>query len=227
MTDGAKTAKLFPESRADLYRMLQTSDGWFDGQIAYEQVRDPHAPYEVGQVDCESVHVSASPYQGCDVEVYRNRHVVSEVRGKRSCSLRVERMWTERMSFDEFRMSEWWAQTIGKFGGGDCDASEIFVRCDDSDCCDGPNSYVHVSAQCERHWRDWLGNGRLAKGHDDVMLWLQGNGDVGFILNGTAYEMTVGELAECIEQARAFAAAGVEIEDGRLTAMVGGKDGDE
>lgn len=215
--------KTEPENRADLYRMLETSNGWFDGQIEYEQVRDPHADYVVGEVDSESTHVSASPYNGCDVVVYRNRHVVSDVRGPRSCSLDVQRIWTKRMTFDEFRASEWWEPTIEKFAGGSCDASEIFVRCDETDEGDGtgPDAYVHISAQCERHYRDFLNNNRLAKGHDDVSLWLQGNGDVGLTLNGKTYELDVNDLVECIEQARAFREFGVELDDGKLVVKLG------
>lgn len=218
-------AKTEPENRADLYRMLQTSKGWFDGQIEYEQVRDPEEDPVVGMVDCESTHVSASPYQGCDVSVYRQRHVVSEVRGPRSCSLRVQRVWTNEMTFDEFRASEWWGPTIEKFADGSCDASEVFVRCDetDEDGGTGPSGYVHVTAQCERHYRDWLGNERLGKGFDSVGLWLHGNGDMGVTVNGETYELGVSELVGLIERARAFEAAGVELDDGRLTVEVRGK----
>lgn len=214
--------KTEPENRADLYRMLQTSSGWFDGLIESEQIKDPQADYEVGMVSSESTHVSASPYQGCDVMVYRNRDVVAEVRGPKSCTLDVQRVWTEEMTFEEFRASEWWRPTIERFANGSCDASEIFVKSDDSECGVGSGAYAYVTAQCESHYRDWLGNTRLTKGHDEVSLWLQGNGEMGFTLNGKTYELEVSELAEFIEQARAFREAGIALEDGKLTVELRG-----
>lgn len=211
--------KTEPESKADLYRMLQTSSGWFDGQIEYKGVRNVHDTPTVGMVDSESTHVTASPYQEDDVVVYRQQHVISEIRGPSSFSLDTKRIWTRLMTFDEFKASEWWEPTITKFAGGSCDASEIFVTCDetDDDGGIGPNGYVHITAQCERHYHDWLDNSRLDKGFDKVSLWLQGNGDMGVTVNGETYELSVSELAECIKQARAFAAAGIKLEDGVLS----------
>ena len=218
-------AKSEPENRADLYRMLETSNGWFDGTIESRQLKEPGADYEIGMVDSESTHVSASPYQECDVMVYRQRHVVSELRGPRSCSLDVQRVWTKEMTFDEFKASEWWEPTIKRFAKGSCDASEIYVKCDESneDGDIGPNSYIHVTAQCEKHYRDWLGNPRLDKGFNIVSLWLQGNGDMGFTLNGETYEFDVSELPGLIEKARAFDEAGVILEDGKLTVELRGE----
>lgn len=213
--------KTEPENKADLYRMLQTSNGWFDGQITYESMRDTTADPEVGMVDCESTHVSASPYQDCDVMVYREQHVISKVRGRGAYSLDVKRVWAKPMTFEEFKNSEWWEPTITKFKDGSCDASEIFVKCDetspDEDGGIGSESYVHISAQCERHYRDWLNNSRLAKNFDKVSLWLQGNGDMGFTFNDKTYEFSADELVEYIEKARAFDEAGVTLEDGTVT----------
>ena len=210
--------KTEPENRADLYRMLKTSSGWFDGQIDYVYLRGKSDP-EVGMVDCESTHVAANPYQGCDVMVYREQHVITKVRNDHSYSLTIKQLWTKRMTFDEFRDSEWWSPTIEKFADGSCDASEIFVKCDETDECGGvgSESYVHVTAQCEQHYHDYLNNSRLSKGFDRVSLWLQGNGDMGVTLNGETYEITVEELVEYIEQARAFENAGVRLEDGKVT----------
>lgn len=219
--------KTEPENRADLDRMLLTSSGWFDGLIESEQIRDPHADLEVGMVDRESTHVSASQYQGCDVMVYRDRHVVSEVHRPGSFSMNVQRVWTKEMTFEEFKASEWWRPTIERFANGDCDASEIFVKCYED--CDadgtGPSSRVCITAQCERYYHDWLNNSRLANGFDEVSLWLQGSGDMGFALNGKTYEFEVSELAGFIEQARAFKEAGIALEDGKLTVEL--RDGSE
>ena len=159
--------KKVPECKADLYRMLETSEGWFDGQIEYKDLKGKSDP-EVGMVESESTHVAANPYQGCDVMVYRQQHVITEVRSAGSFSLTTQRLWTKRMTFAEFRDSEWWGPTITKFAKGSCDASESFVRCDETDDDGGVGSggYVHITAQCEKHYRDWLGNTRLAKGFD-------------------------------------------------------------
>lgn len=213
--------KVLPENKADLYRMLQTSTGWFDGMIEHEQVKPPEADYELGMVESESTHVSTSPFEECDVVVHCDRRVVSKVRGPRACSLDVQRVWTRRLTFEDFKASEWWRPTVEKFADGSCDASEIFVKSDNSECGVGSGAYAYVTAQCERHYRDWLGNTRLAKGYDEVSLWLQGNGDMGFTLNGKTYELEVSELADLIEQVRAFEAAGITLEDGKLTVEVG------
>lgn len=215
--------KKVPENKADLYRMLQTSNGWFNGQIDYESFSFPNDTPEVGMTYGESTHVSASPYHASDVEVYRQREVVSEVRGAGSLSLDVQRVWTKKMTFDEFRASEWWEPTIKKFADGSCDASEIFVKCEETGGV-GSDSYVCITAQCERHYQDFLNNGRVAKGFDSVELWLQGNGDMGITLDGETYDVNVEELVEYIEQARAFENAGVTIEDDELTVKLNRKE---
>lgn len=211
--------KIEPENKADLYRMLETSEGWFDGMIEYKTVRDMKVDPEVGMVDSESIHVAANPYQGCDVKVYQEQHVITEVRSGGSLSLTIKQPWAKEMTFAEFRDSEWWGPTITKFAKGSCDASEIFVRCDETDDDGGVGSegYVHITAQCEKHYRDWLGNTRLAKGFDTVGLWVQGDGEMGVTLNDETYELSVSELVGYIERARAFDEAGVKLEDGKVT----------
>lgn len=206
-------AKKEPENVADLARMIDTSTGWFDGTVSWKDLRCGK-PYEVGMESDESVHVAAREYSDT-VEVYLLRNVVSKVRSPSSCSLEGRRAWSKEMSFDEFRASEWWPMAMEKFKDGSCDASEVYVMAESDG--EGRNGHVEVTAQCERRYRDFLGNSRTSKDVDKVVFWLCGNGDAGFSFNGDDYEFSIEDLAGYVKRAREFEDAGVKMEDGMLT----------
>lgn len=105
-----------PQTFEDLWLMRATSNEWFDGQVRYKNVRNGSNP-EVGAVDSVSWHVVPSSER---VHIIKNTHVISEVRANgHSFSCRVEsETVAEYHSMDEFRDSEWWDLTMGKFAGG-------------------------------------------------------------------------------------------------------------
>lgn len=162
-----------PRTFEDLWLMRDTSKEWFDGQVRYENVRNGADP-EVGMVDSMSWRVI--PFSDC-VRVYRNTHVICEVRGSCSFSCRVEgETVAEYRSMEDFRASEWWDLTMEKFAGGDADASWLrTVELDGEEAeADptwigyGPSARVEMGVGSQ--YRDWLGNVRQDKGHDTLSI---------------------------------------------------------
>lgn len=215
-----------PRSIADLKRMIATSSGWFDGLLKSRRLLAEGEENEVGKATREEVKVRTG-WLGDSMSVVCEQWVTSEIKDGSCYSSTSRTLWEKPMTFEEFRASEWWELAMEKFKDGSCDASEIYARhyYEDEEG-EGPLSCAHITAQCERRYRDWLNNSRLAKGHDKVELWVQGNGDAGFAFNGREYEFGVSELAEIIEKARAFDEAGVELHDGELSVKVGKGGGD-
>lgn len=202
--------KKFPENCADLKRMIDTSSKWFDGTIDWADLRGG-GDYEVGMAVNQATKVSV---HGDTVTVRRTRDIVKEIRGG-GCSCTVETVWCENMTFYEFMVSEWWDMAMDAFKDGDCHADSIYVKCDGDDGC------RYLDAHIERHYRDWLGNMRLSRGYDECSVWLQSNGDMGFSFENETVEGDAEELFGLIAEAKAFRAAGIRLEDGKLTVEVG------
>lgn len=220
-------AKIEPENIADLQRMIETSNGWFDGLLKSRKLIAEGEENEVGKATREETKVRVG-WLGDTMSVVCCRWVTSELHSRSSYSSTCEEVWEKPMTFEEFKSSEWWELAMEKFKGGSCDASEIFARHDDEEEeGDGPKSYASITAQCEKRYRDWLNNNRLDKGYNTVRFWVYGNGDAGFSFNGKNYEFDVSELAGIIEKVRAFDEAGVELRDGELVVKVGKEDGDD
>lgn len=163
-----------PETFEDLWLMRETSKGWFDGQLRYEDVRKGADP-EVGAVNSVSWHVAPSSDR---VRVYKSTHVICEVRGSRSFSCNVENETVaEYRSMVEFRASEWWGPTMERFAGGDADASWLrTVDLDGEEIADGEPQWIGygpstcLDVAVGRQYRDWLGNTRQNKGHDTLSI---------------------------------------------------------
>ena len=164
-----------PKTFEDLWLMRETSNGWFDGQLKYVNVRKGADP-DVGMVDSVSWHVVPTSNR---VRVVMKTHVISEVRsGGRSLSLRIESEdVAEYRSMEAFRDSEWWGPTVEKFAGGDADASWLrTVDLDGEEVADreprwigyGPSTCLDVKVG--RQHRDCLGNTRQDKGHDTLSI---------------------------------------------------------
>ena len=204
-----------PQTFEDLWLMRETSKAWFDGQLRYENVRKEAEP-EVGMVDSVSWHVA--PYSD-RVRVYRNTHVISEMRGVRSFSCEVKgETVAEYRSMEAFRASEWWGLTMEKFVGGDADASWLRTVDLDGEEVDadptwigyGPSTCLDVAVG--RQYRDWLGNTRQGKGHDTMSIRVERmSGDLWLCHDGHVVEGTVEEIAAAVSLVERLRGLGIEI----------------
>lgn len=218
MSEEAKEPKTFE----DLWLMRETSNAWFDGQLRYEDVHKGVEP-EVGAVDSVSWHVAPSSDR---VRVYKDTHVICEVRGSRSFSCRAERETVaEYRSMEEFRASEWWELTMEKFAGGDADASWLrTVDLDGEEVADreprwigyGPSASVEMEVGSQ--YRDWLGNTRQNAGHDTLSIRVERmSGELWLRCGEHEVEGTVEEIAEAMMFADRLRRIGVEVEEESIT----------
>ena len=211
-----------PKTFEDLWLMRETSNEWFDGQLSYEDVRKGADP-AVGMVDGVSWHVAPSSDR---VRVYRNTHVICEVRGRFSFSYRAERETVaEYRSMEAFRDSEWWDLTMEKFAGGDADASWLrTVDLDGEEVADreprwigyGPSTSVEMEVGSQ--YRDWMSNTRQNKGHDTLSIRVERmSGELWLRCGEHEVEGTVEEIAEAMMFADRLRRIGVEVEDESIT----------
>lgn len=207
-----------PRTFEDLWLMRDTSKEWFDGQVRYENVRNGADP-EVGMVDSMSWHVI--PFSDC-VRVYRNTHVICEVRGSRSFSCRVEgETVAEYRSMEDFRASEWWDLTMEKFAGGDADASWLrSVELDGEEIADGEPQWIGygpstcLDVKVGRQYRDWLGNTRQDKGHDTLSIRVERmSGELWLRCGKHEVEGTVEEIETAMMLVERLRDLGVEVGD--------------
>ena len=221
-----------PRTFEDLWLMRETSKGWFDGMVRYENVRKGAAP-EVGAVDSVSVHVAPASDR---VRVYKNTHVICDVRpGGKSFSCEVEgETVAEYRSMEAFRASEWWGLTMEKFAGGDADASWLRTVDLEGEEVDadpiwigyGPSTCLDMKVG--RQYRDWLGNTRQDKGHDTLSIRVERmSGELWLRCGGHEVEGTVEEIEEAMTLMDRLKSLGVEVGDETITVPLPKREGDE
>lgn len=223
-----------PKTFEDLWLMRETSNGWFDGQLKYVNVRKGDDP-EVGMVDSVSWHVIASSDR---VRVYRKTHVICEARGRHSFSCRVEgETVAEYRSMEAFRDSEWWDLTMEKFAGGDTDASWLrAVDLDGEEIEDGEPRWIgygpstSVEMGVGSQYRDWLGNTRQGKGHDTLSIRVERmSGELWLRCGKHEVEGTVEEIAGAVALMGRLRRLGVEVGHAEIRVPIaegGDEDGD-
>lgn len=211
-----------PRTFEDLWLMCETSKAWFDGALRFEDVRKGADP-EVGAVDSISWHVAPSSDR---VRVYRNTHVISEVKlggHSFSCEVKGETV-AEYRSMAEFRASEWWDLTMEKFVGGDADASWLLtveldgeeVGVDPTWIGYGPD--VTLSVDVGNRYRDWLGNHRQGKGHSTLDIRVDRmSGTLSLFLDGHEVNGTVEEIEAAMSLVERLVGLGVEVDDRKIT----------
>ena len=223
-----------PRTFEDLWLMRETSNEWFDGKLRYEDVRKGADP-EVGTVDSVSWHVAPSSDR---VRVYRNTHVICEVRGSSLFSCRIEsETVAEYRSMEAFRDSEWWDLTMKKFAGGDADASWLrTVDLNGEEIADGelqwigygPSAWVEMGVGSQ--YRDWLGNVRQDRGHDTLSIRVERmSGELWLRCGEHEVEGTVEEIAEAVALVGRLRRLGVEVGHAEIRVPIaeeGDEDGD-
>ena len=211
-----------PRTFEDLWLMRETSKEWFDGQLRYENVRNGADP-EVGMVDSMSWHVVPSSDR---VRVYRNTHVIEEVRQNgHSLSLRTKsETLASYDTMEAFRASEWWDLTMEKFAGGDADASWLRTVDLEGEEVDadpiwigyGPSTCLDMKVG--RQYRDWLGNTRQDKGHDTLSIRVERmSGELWLRCGGHEVEGTVEEIEAAMTLMNSLKSLGVEVGDETIT----------
>lgn len=227
MSEEAKEPKTFE----DLWLMRETSKEWFDGQLRYEDVRKGSDP-EVGTVDGVSWHVVPLSDR---VLVYRNTHVICEVRGSRSFSCRVKgETVAEYRSMEAFRASEWWGLAMEKFAGGDADASWLrTVELDGEEVVDGEPQWIGygpstcVEMGVGSQYRDWLGNTRQDKGHETLSIRVERmSGELWLRCGEHEVEGTVEEIEAAMTLMERLSDLGVEVGDGAITVPLPKREGE-
>ena len=207
-----------PRTFDDLWLMRETSKGWFDGQLRYENVSNGADP-EVGMVDSMSWHVR--PFQN-RVSVELHTHVIEEVRQNgRSLSLRTKsETLASYDTMEAFRASEWWDLTMEKFAGGDADASWLrSVELDGEEVGVEPTwvGYgpdVTLSVEVGRQYRDCLGNTRQDKGHGTLDVRVERmSGDLYLCHDGHVVEGTVEEIEAAMTLVKRLRDLGVKVGD--------------
>ena len=220
-----------PKTFEDLWLMRKTSNAWFDGQLRYEDVRKGVEP-EVGAVDSVSWHVAPSSDR---VRVYRNTHVICEVRGSRSFSCRVEgETVAEYRSMEAFRDSEWWDLTMEKLAGGDVDASWLrTVELDGEEIADGEPQWVGyglstcVEMEVGSQYSDWLGNTRQDRGHSTLSIRVERmSGELWLRCGEHEVEGTVEEIERAVALVERLRRLGIEVGHTEIQVPIAGE-GDE
>ena len=220
-----------PQTFEDLWLMRETSKEWFDGQLRYENVCNGAEP-EVGMVDSMSWHVAVCSDR---VRVYKNTHVICEVRGSGSFSCRVEsETVAEYRSMEAFRDSEWWDLTMEKFAGGDADASWLrSVELDGEEITDGEPQWIGygpstcVEMGVGSQYRDWLGNTRQDRGHDTLSVRVERmSGELWLRCGDHEVEGTVEEIEKAVALVERLGRLGIEVGHTEIRVPIAGE-GDE
>lgn len=204
-----------PRTFEDLWLMRETSNAWFDGQVKYEDVRKGADP-EVGMVDGVSLHVVSCSDR---VRVYRNTHVICEVRGSRSFSCRAERETVAGYrSMEEFRASEWWDLTMERLAGGDVDASWLRTVELDGEGAEADPAWIGygfstgVEMEVGSQYRDWLGNTRQDRGHSTLSIRVERmSGELWLRCGEHEVEGTVEEIERAVALVGRLRRLGVEV----------------
>lgn len=199
--------KTKPENTRDLARMIETSSqGWFDGAFDYEPVRNKDLPLCEGDVTERVTRISV-PYNSDLVRIQQDETYITKVKSEQSYSASRRTLWTKEMAFEEFAASEWFEKVTSKFADGDADASP-FEHITIDEYQDG----VYIALECERHYKDWLGNHRLDKKHHKLEVGTYRDGTITIKFGDHAYEGDVYELMELIDTAIELRKCGITLD---------------
>ena len=203
-----------PKTFRDLDFMISTSKEWFDGCVKYENTNNP---VEEGQINSISWHVCA--HVNC-VEVYKQIHVICEVRTEHSFSCRLDRETVAKYNtMEEFESSEWYKLAMDRFSSGDSDTSwldTVTVNEQDVDTREswtGYRDYVYVDMEVGKTYNDFLNNNRQRPGHDTLSIKVDRmSGELSLYFQSYFIEhMTVEDLQRAVSQYNTLKSLGVDV----------------
>lgn len=204
-----------PKTFEDLKLMRETSAGWFDGMIEFENLSDGKEP-EPGMVSAREICVYV--WRG-EIQVSERTHIYDKQTGVGAWSLRVKsRELATFKSMEEFKLSEWWPKVMEKWKDGDTDASWVNSAEIDGEQIETETNYTHFSCEVGNTFRDWLGNHRIGKGHRTFAVTVErSSGQLDFGIDGEEFSVSMAELCEALWMRDELERAGVKVADGRIT----------
>lgn len=202
--------KTEPESARDMWWAQEQAVG--DVKVAYEDA--DNVPKE-GSLSSTEVSVSLSGYDDA-IEVRKELHYYGRKdEGAWGWPLRVEVEWSRKMSFEEFRASEWWEPYLEHTSNLNFDSSWM-----DSFQVDCQEGYVEARFDKPDHKKVWWCSGEVPTGGaTPYSVYVCDDGAMG-ITRGKepAVERDVDEFMEAVRFADRARELGVSIaEDGTIT----------
>lgn len=214
---------IYPKTFQDLWFMRETSNGWFNGQIKYENVRGNNPP-EAGVIDSKTWHVI--PYiSGVEIQLFT--HIISDVSSNgQTMSFRIEcETIDEYNSMEEFRNSKWWNLTMEEFANGDVDASWLnFIHVNEKKIFDNDCGWIAyspstlISMEIARTYHDWLNNYRYEKGHDTLDINVDRiSGEINLLYKEYNIASTVEEIAQALKLANKLKELKISLDDDHIS----------
>ncbi len=154
------------------------------------------------------INVTALEYKD-EIEVFRSTYRYKESLETGGWSLEEERETLARLSFEEFRASEWWGSYLAKTRRLNFDSSWM-----DSFKVDADEDFAAVTFDAPEYMSVWwcssdVPTGKTVRCEVDV----SSDGTVLMRFDGESEESTVSEFIEAVRRLRAFDEAGVSLDD--------------
>lgn len=192
-----------PESVRDMAWAAQQQAG---SAVTIEHHDAGNEPSE-GALRHAEVNVAALEYKD-EIEVYRSTYRYEEPLKTGGWSLEGERETLARLSFEEFRASEWWEPYLAKTKRLSFDSSWM-----DSFRVDADEGFAAVTFDAPEHESVWwcssvVPTGKTVRCEVDV----SSDGTVLMRFDGESEESTVSEFIEAVRRLRALDGAGVSLD---------------
>lgn len=193
-----------PESVRDMAWAAQQQAG---NAVTVEWHDDGNEPSE-GALSNTEVNVTAWEYKD-EIEVYRSTYRYKEPLKTGGWSLEGEHETLARLSFEEFRASEWWEPYLAKTRRLNFDSSWM-----DSFKVDADEDFAAVTFDAPEYKSVWwcssdVPTGETVRCEVDV----SNDGTVLMRFDGESEESIVSEFIEAVRRLRAFDEAGVSLDD--------------
>lgn len=193
-----------PESVRDMAWAAQQQAG---NAITLEYRNAMNDP-SVDALSHTEVNVTAWEYKD-EIEVYRSTYRYKEQLKTGGWSLRGEHETLARLSFEEFRTSEWWEPYLAKTRRLNFDSSWM-----DSFKVDADEGFAAVTFNAPEYQSVWWCSSDVPTG-ETVRCEVDVNSDGTVLMrfDGESEESTVSELIEAVRRLRALEDAGVSLDD--------------
>ena len=193
-----------PESVRDMAWAAQQQAG---NAVTIEHHDGGNEPSE-GALSHAEVNVTAWEYKD-EIEVYRSTYRYKEPLKTGGWSLEGEHETLARLSFEEFRASEWWEPYLAKTRRLNFDSSWM-----DSFKVDADDDFAAVTFDAPEYGSVWwcssdVPTGETVRCEVDV----SSDGTVLMRFDGESEESMVSDFIEAVRRLRAFDEAGVSLDD--------------
>lgn len=201
------TRKEFPESARDMWWAQEQTAG--NVKAVYE-----NAENEPEEGALSSIDVSVRPSRYDDVIEIRKEawYFGRRDEGRSGWPLRMEVEWSRKMTFEEFRASEWWGPYLERTRSLNFDSSWMDSFQVDNDPVDG---YVDVSMRLPEEKRVWWCSSEVPTGDSvEYFVYVCKDGTVGMTRGKEkTIEMSIDEFLDAARFAERAHELGVSISD--------------